>query len=1047
MVSISQTLKINEKNFVEDPFLNELEKIGWKVIRLETDSRTKERQIPSSSFRTSFNEVILVPKLQDALFKINPWLEKDQIDEVIQKIQNFSNADLIKANQYVLNLLHENTTVSKNRKTNEKSPTVRYMNFDDPTKNNFTAISQFKIRITGTDSHIYPDITLFVNGLPVVVIECKSPKIKRPISDAIEQILRYSEQRGEKKEGSKSLFAYNQFVITTSRSKCKFGTISTHIEKHFFRWTDPYPKTLGELSLKGRSPNDQIRLIHGMLDKKNLLNLFKTFTIFSENDEGKTIKIVGRYQQFRAVKKVTERLVLGKNKLQRGGIIWHTQGSGKSLTMMFTVREMYSNPLLKDWKIIFITDRTQLEDQLTKTSKSIGYKVKPATSIKMLKKLLKNTNSDLVMAMINKFQERDLDEVFPELNTSSKILVMTDEAHRTQYTKLAANLDRAIPESTHIAFTGTPTEKTEKKYKDYIDKYTMRQSIDDGVTLEIIYEGRTHHGKIISKKSMDEKFVDVFSEYDLKEKMQILGYASRQVYLESKNIIQAKSEDIVKHYVENIFPNGFKAQVVATSREAAARYKTSIDVAIKSKIKELEQKNPFEIDFDLLKKLKTSVVISGLGNDKPHLKKFTDSKQHKKDIKSFKMSFDSSNKGMDGNIGIIIVNNMLLTGFDAPIEQVMYLDKVVKAHGLLQAVTRVNRISSEQKEKGFVVDYVGIGHHLKEAVSDYDEKERNDILDSFKNEQDDFNQLIYCHKVLDDFVKEHKIEEIDDLDDIYGLFYNEDLRFDYMEKFHKFTNALDAVFPKKEALEYLSELNKFAEINVQAKEHLPDERFGMKGISDKLRPIVDKHLISKGIDQKISPISIIDDNFLENFKKRKRKGSKASEIEHAIRHHIEEHYYDDPDLYASISEAMEKILEKFKDNWNEIYVQLEKLRIKIKNSAHEPTYGLDRKKQIPFFRTLKNELYGDKSINENDVGYLVSLTQNIFLIIEREIKLTDFWENIPAINRLKGEIIEVLLSKNYQNIPNIVQKRSVLTGRFLEIAQKNNNLIRAGDQE
>jgi type I restriction enzyme R subunit len=386
----------------------------------------------------------------------------------------------------------------------EKSPMVRYIDYNNTNNNSFIAVSQMKIRIIGTEHHIYPDIVLFLNGLPVVVIETKSPKIKEPIVEGIEQILRYSEQRGEDKEGNSSLFYYNQFVISTCRNACKFGTISSHTEKPFFSWTDPYPKTINDISKNGKSPNDQTRLIHGMLEHRNLLNLIKTFTVFSQNEKGQPVKIVARYQQYRAAKKIIERLIIGDSKFQRGGIIWHTQGSGKSLTMMFTVRDMYLHSQLKDWKIVFVTDRTQLETQLKETSQSVGYTVKKAHNIPKLKELLKNPSSDLVMAMIHKFQERELDDIFPVLNTNPKILIMTDEAHRSQYKKLAANLDRALPNATHVAYTGTPTDKTEKKYKDYIDKYTMRQAIEDGVTLEVVYEGRTHNGIIKDKNARDK---------------------------------------------------------------------------------------------------------------------------------------------------------------------------------------------------------------------------------------------------------------------------------------------------------------------------------------------------------------------------------------------------------------------------------------------------------------------------------------------------------------------------------------------------------------
>lgn len=234
----------------------------------------------------------------------------------------------------MLHLLLENTSVSENRQTGAKSPTVQFVDFKKTSNNAFTAVCQFKARILGTEHHIIPDITLFLNGLPVVVIECKSPKVKDAIPEAIDQMMRYSEQRGERGEGSPPFFFYNQFIVATCRNECKFGTITTHTEKYFYRWADPYPKTVDELKHGSSAPNDQQRLVAGMMEPRNLLDLIRTFTLFTTIDSH-TIKIVGRYQQFRAVKLAVTRLLDGQTPRERSGIIWHTQGSGKSLTMMF----------------------------------------------------------------------------------------------------------------------------------------------------------------------------------------------------------------------------------------------------------------------------------------------------------------------------------------------------------------------------------------------------------------------------------------------------------------------------------------------------------------------------------------------------------------------------------------------------------------------------------------------------------------------------------------------------------------------------------------
>lgn len=1029
-------IRLDERNHVEKPFLAQLDGLKWKVL----DCDTKQR--PGDTFRESFTEVVMLPVLREQLKVINPWLEDDQVEEVVKQLTaSFPSTDLAKNNQHALHLLLENTSVSENRKTGEKSPTVRFIDFKHRDNNSFIAVCQFKVRIRGTEHHIYPDIVLFLNGLPVVVIEAKSPKVREPIPEAIDQLLRYSEQRGAKGEGSAELFYFNQFVITTCRQEAKFGTITTHNEKHFYRWADPFPRSVDDLEHGNSSPNDQQRLIAGMLDRDNLLDIIRTFTLFSTNDKGETIKVVGRYQQFRAVKLAVKRLLEGKTPRERSGIIWHTQGSGKSLTMMFMVREMYRHPSLSKWKVVFVTDRTQLENQLSETSQSIGFSVKVADSIKKLKELLASDSSDLVMAMIHKFRESDLSEVFPQLNPSPNILVMTDEAHRSQYSMLGANLDKGIPNSARIGYTGTPIDKTERVFGDYIDKYTMRQSIEDGVTLEIVYEGRTHNAEVSDKAGMDTAFQDVFSEYNLQERLAILGYGSRDAYLESKTTIEAKAKDMVTHYLTHVFPNGYKAQIVATSREAAVRYKGYVDTALAEAATALEKYNPEKLDIDMIKRMKTDVIISGSHNDEMHLKPYTDGAKHETTIKSFKLPFGSEEEGIKGDIGIVIVNNMLLTGFDAPVEQVMYLDKIIVAHGLLQAIARVNRVSGPAKDKGFVVDYVGVGHHLKKALDNYDEREQNEVLDVLSFPEEELRELLASHDAIMEFLKKQGLTDLTDHDAFFDLFYDEDLRFEFMSLFRKFTKCLNVVFPSKEALNFMGDYQTLMEINALAGKHFRDERLSMKGIPPKLRKITDAFLESRGIEVKVEPISILDEDFQREVKGRTRTKTKAAEIEHAIRHHLDVELDDDPDLQASFAETLKKILEEFKDNWNKIAEELEKLRQRIIDAGKEPTYGLHRKKQMPIFRMLKKEVYADAELDENAISSLVSLTQQLFNEIERELKLTGFWESIPARNKLKADIQKVLLQAEFSKLPGLVKNRAHIISRLMEIAEKNNDAI------
>jgi len=1042
--SLGQQMRINELNTVEKPLLDQLEALGWNVVRLNM------QQEPYESFRTSFDEVILRPKFNEALQRINPFLTQDQLKEVYRTIDTFEGDKLIVNNEQITNLLLNGTSVACNEQTGEANPLVRFIDFDDITKNNFVAVEQFKLHISGTDHHIIPDIVLFVNGLPLVVIECKSPKIQSPMAEAIDQMNRYSQQRNASEaEGNPRLFYYNLFLIATCRSQAKFGTLTSHIEKFFFRWTDPYPMSVNELEHEKSAPSDQQRLVAGMLTHKNLLDILRVFTHFTTNEKGKRIKIVGRYQQFRAVKLAVQRLLDGQNPLQRGGIIWHTQGSGKSLTMMFLVREMRLHTKLASWKIVFVTDRTQLQDQLA-GSVSIGAFVKVADSVETLKVMLSNDNSDIVMAMIQKFQERDELKnlgTFPILNESPNILIMTDEAHRSQYSLLAANLNQAMPNATSIGFTGTPTEKTEKKYKDYIDKYTMREAIDDGVTLRIVYQGFTHNAEIDDKIAADQMFADVFSDYKIEERLKILGFGTVKAYLESEDTIREKAKKMVEHYVTQIFPNKFKAQVVAVSREAAIRYKTMLDRALKDYVAQLKNNNPQLINVGLLEKLETAVVISGSHNDKPEVKAYANSTYHKRAIDRFKMDFesvDNEDSTKDGNIGIIIVTDMLLTGFDAPIEQVLYLDKVIKAHNLLQTIARVNRIGGEGKDCGFIVDFVGVGHHLKDAIQSNDSREDavetgeiDGIIDSLSNENNELEELKNADIAIWDYLKKNGVDEcFNDEDAFLDLFYDADLRAEYKDLYKAFLKHFNNLLPNKEALTYYKDFINFTEIYALAKSRDP-QGLDMKEIPEKLRAIADAHLKSKGIVEKIKPISIFSEEFDEKIKGHKKAKTRAAETEHAIRHQIDIDMDDDPELYASFADAIDIILQNFAGDWDRIYEELEKLRQKMKLQKKEDTYGLHRQKQMPIFRIFKKELFEDRNLSDDEISTNVSLTQQITDVVIREIKLTGFWDSIPAQNRLKQDLQEILLSEAFVEIPSMLDKYKALISRILEFAKAN----------
>jgi type I restriction enzyme R subunit len=1029
----AEVIRLDEKNHVEEPLLEHLKMLDWAVVRLDMFHQT-----PADTGRRDFSQVALEERLTSAIQTINDWMEPDQVQEVVRMLCNFQSPSLIENNKQVLRWLTEGIGVAENRKTGERSPTARIVNFADANKNDWVAVSQFKVRIPGRDQHIIPDVVLFLNGLPVVVIECKSPKVEEPIAEAIDQLLRYGELRGSSGEGNAALFYYNQFVVATCREQAKFGTITTHTERHFYRWSDPWPATLDAVAQAtgnegaAGSPSDQARLTAGMCSHKNLLSLLQSFTLFTTDIRGRAHKVVARYQQFRATHKVLERLTKGQTPGERGGIVWHTQGSGKSLTMVFVVRGLRRQLELQDWKVVFVTDRTQLQEQLGETSLSIGQTVTSAENISHLKELLRDPSSNCVMAMAQKFLERDLKAIFPVLNTGPKILVMIDEAHRTQYGLLKANLERALPNASNVAYTGTPIDKTERTFGAYIDFYTMRQAQEDGVTLQIVYEGRTHSASVSDATAMDAKFQDVFSDFQLLERLQILGYGTRDAYLDAKSTVDTKARDMVHHFASQVFPGGYKAQVVANSRIAAVRYAKALQEAIREEVTLLGENNPLQVNAEELSQVEVALVITWDNNDDVEIKDSMKNVDADVAVKRFKMPFDAEedtgDKKINGRIGFVVVSEMLVTGFDAPVEQVLYLDRVIKDHSLLQAIARVNRVHDEGKECGFVVDYVGVGNNLRKALDAYAKREQQEAID--------------CLTPASELIGELKQAlETTETEAFYDLFYDEDIRFAYLTAFRKLTHAFNKALPRAEALDYLKTYQKLVAVNELASQFLKDDRLSMKGVPKKLRNITDEFLVSQGIAQKVAPISILDPSFQQGAVQPSRSKTKAAAVEHAVRHHIEVNFEEDPELFASFSKELERILQEFAGNWDAIWQEMEKLRQKLMAKEQEETHGLDRKRGMRIFRILRAELFGEEPLNEDQIANLVNLTQLMFHEVQTESRQTGFWDAPAKQARLRGELQKVLVGPDYVDFGPMWEKRAAIISRIMEWARFNHALV------
>src|ERR1017187_7351768 len=485
---------------VEKPFLEKLRLLGWRVI----DQGLGVPQEPDKSLRTTFKEVVLPQVFKDSIKAINKtddgreWLNDRQLDEILFEIQNFAGKGLHEANKEIHRMLLKGTSVSKNELTGEQNPTVRLVDYKNFKNNSFIAINQFRILTPGASrTGIIPDIVLFLNGMPVVVVEAKDFDVAEPLSEAYIQVSRYANTRQDDygfKEGEEKLFHYNIFSIITYGREARVGTISADFD-FYNNWVDIFPEEYKTIQISPDEERQEV-LIQGMLNKEILVDILKHFTLFMEIKKGTEVKIVARYNQYRAVGKIIKNFREGTTPMEKGGVIWHTQGSGKSLTMVFLIRKLRSCDDLKDLKIIFIIDRTDLEDQLSETAALTGEPVLIINRRNQLNRLNDDTG-DVNMVMIHKFLDdnnvsaqslidANIIPTFKEfeiINKSDRILLLIDEAHRTQGGDMGDNLFKAFPKAVRIGFTGTPllTErheiKTHERFGKFIDFYKFDKAV------------------------------------------------------------------------------------------------------------------------------------------------------------------------------------------------------------------------------------------------------------------------------------------------------------------------------------------------------------------------------------------------------------------------------------------------------------------------------------------------------------------------------------------------------------------------------------------
>ena len=1078
---------------VEQPFLDQLAAMGWKIIMGSVD-------FPSVTGRESFREVLMKADLRKAINRVNlrddePWLDDGRISQAVSALDRIGHKKLMEANQEGTDLLLAGVLVEGLPDWDGgRARMAHFIDWDHWDRNTFTAISQYKVDCPGgmAKGSIRPDITLLINGIPVVVVECKSPGISEPIAAAVDQLRRYHNARKaagevEDNEGNERLFYTNQFLVATSYDEARVGTLGADT-RHYLEWKDTAPRPLADVEAelgKGQL-SSQNKLIAGMLRPAHLLDIIRHFTLYQQVS-GKTVKIVCRYQQFRAVHYATERLLHGKTRIEdgehdrRGGIVWHTQGSGKSLTMVFLVRKMRSIAALRRFKVVVVTDRKDLERQLSKTAALTGETVDRARNVKQVKALLRQKGPGIVFAMIQKYQDRDLEGLRPGdkvgdlglLNDDEAILVLVDEAHRSQSSSLHANLLQALPNSARIGFTGTPIIMGEKKrthtiFGEFIDRYTIKESEADGATVPILYEGRTAKGAVSDGRDLDQLFEDLFADRSEPEREAIQRkYGTKGSIFEAERLIEAKAADMLRHYVENILPNGLKSQVVAYSRRACVRYQAAFEAARAELVAQAlaldeatRQLDDLELDgkprklqtavrawrsLEALRAVEFAAVISTENNDPPEWKEWSDAGKIEsriarfiKPMPLFESEADGTNPSAKGSdpLAFLIVKSMLLTGFDAPIEGVMYLDRPIREAELLQAIARVNR-TGHGKTAGILVDYYGVAQHLTDALSAYSAEDIEGALESLA---DEIPKLRDRHSRVIAIFTSRDIDPIENKEAAIDLLENERLRAELSVKLKQFLTTLDLVLPRPEALPFVHDAAVLGEIYTRARnryrEGLP--QLG-KSIGRKVQRLIDEHVISLGIDPKIPPIAITDAKFAAHVDSQVSRRAKASEMEHAVRSHIRKKLDEDPVHYQGLSDRLEEILQKFGNDWEQLVLALADFVQEVKKGREkDDEIGLDPDLHAPFFDLLKQEREKEAPVRGQDVQWLGNLAVELVeRVVRPAVDVVGFWQNAPRQEEVRGRIFIFLDESEIVDF----DRADAVADRLMDLAKANHHKL------
>jgi type I restriction enzyme R subunit len=1026
--------KLSPLDFREDaiskfPALYLLIQLGYKYISPEEALALRGGRL---------NNVLLDGVLASWLRKNNTVRFKNQeipftegnIFSAMQALREVPFDGLIRTNEKIYDLLCLGKSLQQSVDGDTKSFTLRYIDWEHPGNNAYHVTEEYAVEQSGSHQTRRPDIVLFVNGIPLAVIECKSPHLKDPIKQAISQNI-----RNQKDNGIPGLFIYSQILLALSKNEAKYATTGTSIkfwavwreeEKEFETlvqslintpmspdqtqhllggsiWTEQDQGKFLEKS--PRLVTEQDRIIYALCRPERLLELTYRFILFDAGE-----KKIARYQQYFCVKNIINRIAsIGNEGRRNGGVVWHTQGSGKSLTMVMLAKSISLSHGIDDYRIVLVTDRIDLDDQIYTTFHHCGKKLERAKTGADLASMLSAGEEKIIATVIDKF-----DAVVGRFSvriTNPNIFVLVDESHRGQYGPRHAKMQRVLPNACYIGFTGTPVMKKDKNtiatFGGLIaPAYTIDRAVNDQAVVPLLYEGR-HVEQIVDAQGIDSWFEKITSSLnpeqaaDLKRK-----FSSTDQLNKAEQKVKAIAWDISTHFRDNWQGTGFKGQLVCQDKATALMYRRFLnEFAIVWSELLISGPDEREGEEDIYEENKEEVqrfwkiAMQRFGNEKEYNKQI---------INAFKKSEHPE---------IIIVVDKLLTGFDAPCNTVLYLTRKLKDHSLLQAIARVNRLD-EGKEYGYIIDYRGILQNLDHALDLYGslpEFDAEDLKGILTDIQKILVELPQKHSVLWDIFK--AIQNRKDEEEYERLLVDKELRNKFYEHLSSYSRTLGIAMSSTKFLEetkpgkvdaYRKDLAFFIKLRSSI-QHRYAEIVDFGEYEPKIQKLLDIH-VGTGEVETITPLINIFDKeaFAHEIASLSNESSRADTIAHRVARSIHEHIQEDPAFYKRFSEMLNETIRAFREDRlkaNEYLKKVTEIMNAIVNRTDDDIPQQLKNKDVAkaYYGTLHEILNRFRNSQKDYENFLADTSLAIDEVIERQRKV-NWVQDMDTQNRMKNEI-------------------------------------------